>query len=76
MNISDLVIHVHPELSPELRSAVEEFVSSRDGVVAAHFSDKHPHLLNVEYNTDRVRSHDILSDVMSRDPEAKLIGGI
>lgn len=76
MNISDLVIHVRPEFSAELRSAMEELVGSRNGVVAAHFSDKHPHLLNVAYNTDTVRSHDILSDVMSRDPEARLIGGI
>jgi len=38
MDITDIMFHVHPELSAEQRAKVEEEVSSQDGVISVHFS--------------------------------------
>jgi len=71
----DVLIHVHPELSPEDREKVEGEVMACTGVIAANFDHhKHPHALTVLYNLDVVQDKQILDVVRRHDPAATLVG--
>lgn len=75
MKAVDVLIHMHPELSPADRAKVEQEVAASVGVISANF-DKHkqPHLLIVQYNPDAVQSSHILEMVKRLDPAASLVG--
>lgn len=75
MNIVDVLIYVHPELSPEDRAKVEQGVVACAGVISANFDKhKHPHALTVEYNPDAIQSKQILEAVRRHDPVATMVG--
>lgn len=75
MKIVDVLIYVHPELSPEDRTKVEQGVVACAGVISANFDKhKHPHALTVEYNPDAVQAKQILEVVRRHDPAATMIG--
>lgn len=75
MTTADLLIHVHPELSPEKRAKLEQEVSAKNGVITANFDHhKHPHALIVLYNSDVIQSKQILDVVKRLDPEATMAG--
>ncbi len=75
MDTVDVLIHVHPELSPEMRAKVEQEVMDITGVIAANFDHrKHPHALTVLYNPDAVQDKQILETVRRSDPIASMIG--
>lgn len=75
MKIVDVLIYVHPELSPEDRAKVEQGVAGCDGVISVNFDKhKHPHALTVEYNPDAVQSKQILEVVRRHDPAATMVG--
>jgi hypothetical protein len=74
MNITDIMIHVHPELSSEQRTQVEEIVSNQNGVVSAHFSHKLEHEITVAYNPESLTSGNILSIVRQWDQNAVMVG--
>ena len=71
----DILIYVHPELSAERRTKVENEVMGCAGVIAADFDhNKHPHALMVVYNPDATNSKQILAAVRKYDPAASLVG--
>lgn len=75
MKTADILVHVHPELSPEMRAKVEEEVRRCGGVISAEFDHhEHPHALLVLYNPDAVRSEKLLLVVRRHDPEASMVG--
>ena len=74
MNITDIMIHVHPELSADQRGKVEEEVSNQDGVISVHFSPELQHEMTVAYNPESVTSETILSLVRQWDQDAVMIG--
>jgi hypothetical protein len=75
MDTVDILIHVHPELSPETRATLEKEVMASDGVIAADFDHhKHPHALTVLYNPDKIQSKQILEVVKQCDPAATMVG--
>ena len=75
MKTVDVLIHVHPELSPEDRAKVAQEVAASVGVISANFDKhKHPHLLIVQYNPDAVQASLILEMVKRLDPAASLVG--
>ncbi|MDO9065174.1 MAG: hypothetical protein Q7U25_08190 [Sulfuricella sp.] len=75
MDTVDVLIHVHPELSPESRANVEREVMACAGVIAANFDHhRHPHALTVLYNPDEVQDKRILEVVRRHDPVATLVG--
>jgi len=74
MNIADILIHVHPELSVEQRTKVEEEVSNQDGVISVHFSPEHLHELTVAYNPQSITSQVILKLVRQWDKDAVMAG--
>jgi hypothetical protein len=74
MNITDIMIHIHPELSAEQRTKVKEVVSSQDGVISVCFSQDQEHELIVAYNPESLTSETILSLVRQWDQDAVMVG--
>jgi allophanate hydrolase subunit 1 len=74
MDIADILIHVHPELSASQREKIETEVGALTGVVSVHFSSGHPHELTVAYDPARITSQRILELVRQWDKAASLVG--
>ena len=74
MNIADILIHVHPELSDEQRTKIENVVSNQNGVISVHFSPEHHHELVVAYNPESSTSSVILGVVRQWDKDAVMAG--
>ena len=75
MTTADLLIHIHPELSQQIRTKVEKDVSDCNGVISAHFDHhKHPHALIVLYNSDAIPGKQILDVAKRYDPAATMAG--
>jgi len=74
MNIADILIHVHPDLSSEQRAKIEQEVGAHEGVVSVHFSTEHTHELTVAYNPEAINSKTILEQVRQWDKEAMMAG--
>lgn len=75
MAMTDVLIHVHPDLPAETRAKVEQEVKALGGVISACFTKKeHPHAMMVEYDPDAVGDARILEAVKHYDPAATLVG--
>ena len=74
MNIADILIHVHPELSAQQRDEMEAGIRAGDGIVSVHFSPGHLHELIVAYNPEAVTSRQILGLVRRWDKAATMVG--
>jgi hypothetical protein len=73
--MTDVLIHVHPDLSAEMRAKVEQDVQALGGVISACFAKKeHPHAMMVEYDPDAIKGARILEAVKQYDPAASLVG--
>jgi len=74
MDIVDIMIHVHPDLSPEQRAKIEDVVGAHQGVISAHFSPDQLHELTVAYDPTTVNSETILEQVRQWDKKAVMVG--
>ena len=74
MNVVDIMIHLHPELSDEQRSHIEDTVSANNGVMHVKFNEKLPHELNVSYDPDAISVGTLRKQVRDWDKDARLIG--
>lgn len=74
MDIADFLIHVHPDLSGDERTKLEDGVGGLEGVVSVHFSPEHHHLMVVAYDPELTDSARILEYVGARGVEATKIG--
>lgn len=75
MNTSDVMVHIHPELSAEERAKVAAEVKKCLGVISACFDHHtHPHALTVVYDPDAISSKKILGAAQKFDPAASLVG--
>ena len=74
MDIVDILIHIHPELSAELRTKMEDEVGTQKGVLSVHFSAKHLHELTVAYDPQAITSQHILELVRAWDKAATMVG--
>ena len=70
----DILINVHPDLSAEERTQLDDDLRAIEGVISVHFSVEHPHLLTVEYNPAQTSSDTLLKHVDERGVEASKIG--
>lgn len=73
-HISDFVIHVHEEMSPQEQNDMEDFIIQQPGVVGVGFSSNHSHLITVAYDCDDYTAHSILSHVREHSIQAEMIG--
>lgn len=74
MDIVDFVIHVHPTLSAEQRTKIEEALSGSKGVVSVHFSPTHSHMVTVAYDPEAAHARQLLQAVREWDAAATLVG--
>lgn len=74
MDITDILIHVHPTLSAGQRARIEEALSGNQGVVSAHFSPEHPHVLTVAYDPEAAHAGQLLQIVREWDQAATMVG--
>jgi cytosine/adenosine deaminase-related metal-dependent hydrolase len=46
VSIVDIVVHLHPESSPDEKDKIENELRAHDGVVSVHYSEEdHPHAM-------------------------------
>lgn len=74
MSIVDFMIHLKPELHLNERAELEAEIGDMNGVMSAHFSPGHPHLMEVAYDPDVVTSNTLMGRVSERGIEAHKIG--
>jgi len=74
MDIADILIHVHPELSADQRMKIEDEIGTQKGVLSVHFSAKHVHELTVAYDPQAITSQRILELVRAWDKAATMVG--
>lgn len=74
MDMVDILINLHPDLTAEEHIQLENDLRSIDGVISVHFSAEHPHLLTVEYDPAQTNSETLLRHVSDRGVEASKIG--
>ena len=74
MNMCDLVVHVDEALEHGQRESLEDSLQGLPGVTSAHFSQKHPHLMTVAYDCERMEAGAILDSIASRGWHAQAVG--
>ena len=75
MNITDILIHVHPELDASERTDMTRNLEGLAGVNCAEFNQHaHPHALIVKYDPDKVQGMQILQMVRRYDTSAAMVG--
>lgn len=74
MDITDILIHVHPELDAPQQTLIEEALGGQAGVISAHFSKEHPHELIVAYDPEATGSARLLDIVRGWDAAATMAG--
>jgi len=56
IDIVDVLFHIPADLPAGDRTNIERDLQGCDGVLSAHFSPDHPHMLEVAYNPQTVTS--------------------
>jgi hypothetical protein len=74
INIVDVLFHVPADLPVRDRSNIESDLQGCDGVVSAHFSPRHPHMLEVAYNPQTVTSETLRSHLSERGLTVSMAG--
>lgn len=74
MSLSDFVIHIDESMNEFDMNDAEEAVTDCPGVVSAHFSSRHPHLMIVAYDPERGRSTRALNAIRSLGLHGQMIG--
>lgn len=75
-NMVEIVVHIEEMLGDIQRRDLTDFLESSDGIRAAEFCPLRYHLMLVQYDRERMKSQDVLEQVMSRNIHAKLIGPV
>jgi len=70
----EVVIHVDETLSEEQRTSMVSNLQKRDGVENARFTTDRDHLMLIDYDSNKLRSGDILGYIKDEDVHAELIG--
>jgi len=74
IDIADFVVHLHPELSADDMTRLEQGLRSHTGVISVHFnSSNHPHALLVAYNPEETSSEALLAEIRAYDQEAVMV---
>jgi len=71
-----LVLHIDDTLGETHRNDIEVALESEQGVSSAHFTERRPHLMVVEYDPELTSSVHILEKVTGHRVRAELIGPI
>jgi len=71
-----LVLHIDDTLGQTRREDIEQAVGAENGVASAHFTERRPHLMVIEYDPDLTSSTNILTRISHQSVNAELIGPV
>jgi len=74
MDMADILFHTNADLSAKEREEIEADLQGCEGMISAHFSGEHPHLLKVVYDPAAINSDVVLTHVNDHGAEAHKIG--
>lgn len=74
MNMCDLVVHLDEDLEQGQMQELEALICEREGVISAHFSRKHPHLMTVAFDCDATHGQDIVRQFVNKGLRAQAVG--
>jgi hypothetical protein len=72
--LSDVFVHIDETLPLDQLKTLEDHIHKIGGVVSACNRADRPHLISVTYNSELVKSHDILVKIQSEGIHAELVG--
>ena len=73
-NLADVIVHIDETLPRSQLKTLEDHIHKIGGVVCACNRDDQPHMITVVYDSEKVKSHDILVGVQSEGIHADLVG--
>lgn len=74
IQITDILFHVPADLPAGERANIERDLQGCDGVISAHFSPAHPHMLEVAYNPETVTSETLRGHITERGLRVSMAG--
>jgi hypothetical protein len=74
MGQSDVLIHIDEDLDDLHIHAIEHGLSVREGIYSACVHQERRHLMLVDFDPEKFRSNDILSQVRASGVHAEMIG--
>jgi len=74
IKIVDVMLHIDEDITRNERESLRDRVLARDGVMAASYNVKTPHLLVVGYDPDVLNAKTILDTVEQTGVRAELVG--
>jgi len=75
ISVADIVVHLHPDTTPDCKAEVEQGLRAQEGVVSVHFNEEdHPHAVVVAYDPKVVKSEKLLAVIRECDPAAVMAG--
>lgn len=72
--VADVVLHIDATLPPDQLKTLERHLYEMGGVIKAFNREDRPNLIQVKYDTGKVRSRDILMKVQNEGLHAELVG--
>jgi cellulose biosynthesis protein BcsQ len=70
----DIIMHIDEETSREQREELRDHLLQHNGVMAASYQEKQPHMMVIEYDPDVAKSSDFLDIAQSSGLHAELVG--
>ena len=74
IKVVDVTLHIDNNLDTTIRGAVEKELRGINGVVSVHMPEDKPHLIEVAYNPDDVKSEYIAHSIRELAGHVELIG--
>lgn len=72
--ITDILFHIPADLPARVRGNIERDLQGCDGVISAHFSPGHPHMLEIAYNPRTVTSEVLRGHISERGLTVSMAG--
>jgi hypothetical protein len=72
--IADILFHIPANLPAGDRANIERDLQGCDGVISAHFSMRHPHMLEIAYNPEAVTTQTLRGHLAERGLAVSMAG--
>ncbi len=72
--MANVILHIDEDLDTEQCRSLQKALAMQQGVINACISDRHTHLMVLDYDEREVRSGDLLGEIESRGLHAELVG--
>jgi hypothetical protein len=72
--MTDVTLHIDEETTHEDREKFRDYLLTLGGVMAAAYHDEKPHLMLIEYDSDKITSMKFVEAARKHGLRAELIG--